>query len=169
MAGKIEKRFIELNLAEDGEGFTGTLLNFGDVADKGSYREKVVADGIRMRPRMIMNRQHDRSKPIARVGSEHLQIERNANQISVKLNSWPNSSGAQDAKLDLNAGLLDGLSMELSVESAEWDGDLRTINRGEIVGFAMVDQGAYPSSVINRAWDGYEDKPADIIDPRIWL
>ena len=168
MAGKIEKRFIELNIAEDGEGFTGTLLNFNDIADKGSYKETAKASGVAVESGIIMNRQHNRALPVARAGTEHLQIERSADSINVKLNSWPNTPVANEAKALLDAGLIEGLSMEMNVDEASWDDNLRTIKSGTIVGLAMVDRGAYPSSVINRAWDGYEDE-AKPMDPRLWL
>jgi len=167
--GKTEKRYIELKARETGEGFTGTLLNFSDIADKGSYRERAESQGISLKDRLMLNYMHERSQPIARVGTEFLQIERSDKSIDVVLNKWPETNVARESKAQWEAGNLTGLSMEIVVDEASWDGDnLRTIKSGQIVGMAMVDEPAYPMSEINRAWDGYEQETPPL-DPKVWL
>lgn len=166
---KIEKRYVELKARETGEGFTGTLLNFSDIADKGDYRERVEAGGADLKENLMLNYMHDRNQPIARVGTEYLQIERNDKSIDVVLNKWPDTSVAKESKAQWKAGNMTGLSMEIVVDKASWEDDLRTIHSGTITGMALVDEPAYPMSEINRAWDGYEDDPDAALDPRIWL
>lgn len=166
---KTEKSYIELSALESGEGFTGTLLNFSDIADKGTYRQAVDGAGVDLKEKLMLNYMHDRNQPIARVGTEYLQIERNEKSIDVVLNRWPDTAVAKESKAQWEAGNMTGLSMEIVVDEASWEGDLRTIHSGTITGMALVDEPAYPMSQINRAWDGYEDDSSPALDPRVWL
>ena len=169
MPKSTEKRYIEIAQNEAGDGFNGTLLTLGDTADRGSYKETVeLGAKVTIKDDAVLNRQHQRHLPVAKAGTKFLSLSNGASAVTANLMAWPETETAKEAKAQLDAGILTGLSMEYRVNEAEWAGDLRIIKDLDIVDLAMVDRPLYPESKINRAWDGFEEE-SPRVDPRLWL
>ena len=176
MATKNERLTIELAVDGEGDGFRGTLLRFGDVADRGSYKETVENANVKIRDKATLNRQHDSSLIVAKAGTPHLELSQDASGVYAHLKSFPDTATAQEAKAQMKAGILTDLSMEYRVHDAEWDGDMRRIRDIEIIDLAMVARPAFPESRIEVASELFRDErqwtPEDegkTLDPRVWL
>ena len=96
---------------------------------------------------VILNRQHKRDIPLARTGGGGLELidSPEALRISAELPA----TGSADETLALVKGkILRGLSIEFHARQERQAGDLRIIQRAELVGVGVVDSPQYPKSLI---------------------
>lgn len=136
----------------EGRVLEGVVVRYGDTADIGGwFAERFEAGSIERRD-PTMNVQHDRGRLLAREGAG-LSFTEAGPELLARAD-LPNTRIADDALELVNAGLLRGLSMEFVVRAEEWDetGDvpLRTIQRAELHGLAVVDKPAYAQSTLAR-------------------
>lgn len=152
-----EYAFAELALSDGAEGFSNTLLTYGDIRHKRGFLETVKPTRLGLRNRAMLNLHHQRHMPIASAATPHLDIIRSDSGLSVVLNSWPDTATAREAKAQLDAGVITGLSIEYFVNEAQWgqhEGQpLRIVRDLDVVDLALVDEPAFPKSEISRAYD----------------
>jgi len=153
----LERRAVALR--HDGERvISGVVMRYGAEATiGGAFRERVEAGALGTPQDVILNIQHDRARPIARQGHGlHLVDSGEALEMRAEL---PRTRDAEDALAMVEAGLLQGLSVELRVEADEWTrdatgGHLRTIQKALLSGIGLVDKPAYTASELEaRARD----------------
>ena len=133
---------------EDGSGIEGVVIKYGDIAN--FYGMTIeIAPGALQFDDAIVNRQHDRSLPIARQGDEYVAFEDSASAMKMSLD-WPAHSIAQDTKQMVEQKLLRGLSMEIVVAREEIDNERDHIKvlEASMTGVAIVDRPAFKESQI---------------------
>ena len=130
---------------------SGTAIRYGDIAtlpfgkeviDAGAFGDLEGAD-------LILNRQHDRGKPLARTGGGGLTIDDSHTELKLRAD-LPDTPTGQEAMTLVRSGVLRGFSIEFRA-IREYVRD-RVVHVGEavLVGIALVDKPAYPNSQINR-------------------
>lgn len=144
----IERRYCELR-AEGERTISGVLVKYGDVASIGGlFRERIEAGAFAPLPNdAILNFQHDRSQPLARLGAG-LELTDGPAELRLRA-ELPRTALADDVLELVRSGVVRGLSLEFSTRAERQEGDLRVIVRGKVVGAAVVDRGAYSQSTID--------------------
>lgn len=143
-----EIRYAEFRATDN--GLEGTVIRYGDIADIQGFQETINPGVLSVRGDLILNQQHQRSRPIARLGTKYLQVENTDEDMTLSL-TWPDTPIAAEARALVDAELYRGLSLEMYVDSEEWDGRNRTITAGRVFGIGLVDDPAYPQSTLNRS------------------
>ena len=141
---------------DGGRAVSGTVMRFGDEANiEGVFRERMARNALRAED-TILNLQHDRSKPLARLGGTLRFIETgDALELRAEIVSTP--SGDEALTL-IEAGIIRGISVEMRVLKDEWAQPgasqlpLRMVTDAVMHGVSLVDRPAYPQSSIER-WD----------------
>lgn len=143
-----ELRFTEIRA--EGRVLSGTVIRYGDearlpwgreVIRSGSFGDVRGAD-------VILNRQHDRSMPLARTGGGGLFLEDGSEALSVRA-ELPETRDSDDVLTLVRQGVLRGLSLEFTAKEESYEGDLRVISRAALQGVAVVDKPAYPDSLVS--------------------
>ena len=117
----------------------GTLLRYGErAADRA---ERFEAGSLRWPDEgIVLNRQHSRTSPIARVKPE----ERNGAVVVDTL--LPNTVAGRDAAAELRSGLFSGLSVEFQAVRERFESGVRIIQDAVLTGVGLVDIPAYAGS-----------------------
>lgn len=147
-----EKRFQEFRAVKIGGSdgpvnIAGLVLPYGRRAEiGGKFSEEFRAGSIGQSGDVILNIQHDRTKPVARTGSG-LNINHDSDAIRASIDIPDTVYGREAAEL-VEARILRGFSVEFRALEDEWDGNHRTVTRAELVGIALVDRPAYTDAQI---------------------
>ena len=158
----IERRFVELRIG-DNDTLTGVVLRYGDRASFGGFTEEFRAGSLSYDD-VIVNLQHDRSKPVARTGAGLvLADDEHELRASIKL---PDTTYAREARELVNAKIIRGLSLEFRSVDDTWTGKHRVINKATMTGFALVDRPAYSDSQIADRFMLVHTQPGSDGDPR---
>ena len=142
------KRHVELRQAADGDGFSGTILRYGDEAKVYGSREQFIPGSIAYDD-VILNLMHDRGQPVARTGTPFLEIRDSSDALTLTA-KYPDTVYGTRAREMIEAGVLRGLSAEFIADDERWDGNRRVINRARLYGVGIVDRPAYAMSTIDR-------------------
>ena len=120
---------------------TGTLLRYGERAGD---RAEVFEPGSLSWPAggIVLNRQHQRGAPIARVVPE---VRDGAVVVDVAL---PETAAGRDAAAEVRAGLFRGLSVEFRAVLQDYRGGVRRIKRGILTGAGLVDTPSFTGSTV---------------------
>ena len=168
---KPETRFVAgLEVRQAGEGkplvLTGTAMRYGDRATMGRFSETFRAGSLKPSgDGVILNVQHDRSRPLARTpGTLKLIDGAEALRMEAEL---PDTAEARDTAALVRAGVLQGLSIEFRADSEEWDGEHRTVTSAVLGGIAVVDTGAYPGAALEARWKAVQASRAPLWRPGI--
>ena len=146
---EVQYRYCELRY--DGERtLSGVALRYGDVADLGYGRETFDPMAFRdlASADVILNIQHDRSRPIARTRGGGLELVDNATELSIRA-VLPDTREATDALTNVRSKIFRGLSIEFVPERVRNDGNMNIIERARLTGIAVVDRPAYKKSKVN--------------------
>ena len=119
----------------------GMLMRYGAKAlDRMElFREASLSwpeDGI------ILNHQHDRSKPILRF----VPVVQNRMEIHIDA-EVPDTTNGRDAVESLRAGIYTGLSVEFWAKNSEVISGVRCITEADLFAVALVDQPSYETQV----------------------
>ena len=113
----------------------------------GVFNEEFAPGSIRVMPGLIVNRQHDRARPLARLG-HGLTITDTGAEVRALL-TLPDTSEARDVKALVQAGVLTGFSAEFRASAEDWPAaDRRVIRDAVLTGLAVVDDPAHESALI---------------------
>ena len=141
-----EKRFAEFRVDDD--GISGTIIRYGDRSSFGDWSEEFLPDSISFDD-MIVNLQHDRSRPVARTGGAGLTITNGPESLDASI-SFPETVYGREARELVSAGILRGFSMEFRASGERWKGRHRVVLAARMTGFAIVDKPAYTDSQIAK-------------------
>ena len=141
-----ERRFCELR-AEGHAGIQGEAIVYSDIAVFPWGRERIEAGAFAPLGDVILNRQHDRKTPLARTGGGGLALHDTATALAIRA-ELPDTQAANDTLKLVKAKILRGLSIEFHARQERQEGDLRIIERAELVGVGVVDSPQYPKSLI---------------------
>ena len=122
-----------------GRTLSGVVLKYGDVSP--THRERFMAGAFGPELRAPLNVQHDPGMVILEAGEFVLTDSRMTLEIRAEL---PPESAA--LKL-VKRGALNGYSVEFNAVAESRMGDVRVIERADLVGIGLVDVPSYPASV----------------------
>ena len=140
---KPERRFVLFRA--DGDALTGVVVRYGDTAAFGEWRERF-EPGALSYDDVIVNLQHDRAKPVARLGAG-LMLSDSPERMEARIEP-PDTSYGREARELVTAGILRGLSMEFLAREERMEGKTRIVSRADLVGIGIVDRPAYAESAI---------------------
>lgn len=146
-----ERRFLcELRAEGDGRRLTGVALRYGSEAVIFGERETFVAGALGdvARADILLNLQHNRSRPIARTLGGGLTLTDTAEELRAEVVLPVGLPDADAALAGVRAGIYRGLSVEFIASRDRYDGGLRTIESAELVGLGLVDKPAYSDSEV---------------------
>ena len=145
MSGELERRFFELRA--EGRILQGDAVIYGDRAVFPWGEETIEPGAFAPLGDVILNHQHKRDTPLARTGGGLELIDSpEALRISAEL---PATASADETLALVKGKILRGLSIEFHARQERQVGDLRIIQRAELVGVAVVDSGQYPRSLVD--------------------
>ena len=148
---QVETRAIEIRLAPDpdrkGPGLLqGVLMRYGTRAArlKEVFSKAALywAEGG-----VVLREQHNRQAPITRFIPE---LRDDSLMADIVL---PDTQRGRDAAALVRNGTFRGLSVEFRAERQHYAGELRVIDRAELVGAGLVDDPAYPESTVSVRHD----------------
>ena len=142
--GDIEYRAADLDV--DGREVGGWLVRYGSTATLGRFTETIAPGAIQVPGDLILNRQHDRKKPLARTGGG-LVLTPTEKGVELRA-TLPNTRDADDTLELIRAKVLRGLSAEFKAIRDRWQGNHRTVTQAVLTGAAIVDKGAYADATI---------------------
>ena len=148
----MEKRFLELR--SEGRSIVGAALRYGDTARTpgGLERFEAGAFGDVGNADVILNLQHDRTRPLARTQGGGLRLTDSAEALQVTA-TLPETRDANDALALVKSGVLRGLSVEFHAIRERFEEGHRIIKEASLVGIGLVDRPAYPASIAEARFE----------------
>ena len=147
MPDEMEYRYFEIRA--EGRRLSGVALVYGDTA-RTPFGEEVFeagAFGDVANLDVLLNVQHQRSRPLARTGGGGLVLTDTPEALTVTAD-LPNTREADDALALVEAGILRGLSIEFGARRERQEGRRRIVQTALLGGLALVDRPAYPASTV---------------------
>ena len=140
-----ERRCSELRVA--GRIISGTVVEYGDVADLGAFRETFMpgAFGDVAQLDTTLNILHRQDRLVGRTGGGGV-VFRDTPGALLMAATMPATRDGDDALELVRSGVLRGLSVEFRAVKDRFVGDLREIGRAVLDGLGLVDRPAYPGS-----------------------
>ena len=147
-----EFRFSPLTTVDAGSAtFQGVLMKYNSVGE-GPFGKEVFLPGSfgdLSQSSILLNIQHDRSRPIART-PDTMTLADTTSMLTL-IAKPPLTTEVQDAKLLMAAGILRGLSIEFNAIEQRQENGVRIVSRAELCGVAICDKPAFSESVITEA------------------
>ena len=140
----MEHRFTEIRA--EGRRLAGTVVRYGDVAVVGGVPEKF-APGSLLCKDVVLNRQHERGRPLARTGGGGLLLKDGPERLEMEA-VLPETVEATDTLALVRSGILPGLSAEFEVLSEHDEDGCRVIDLANLSGLAVVDRPAFQQSTV---------------------
>ena len=149
---EIERRAVEFR-AEAGGVLSGVLIPYGVASDIGGiFRETFRPGSMRWRD-LICNVQHDRARPVARLGSGLVLTDSpEALRAAVTL---PETQDGRDVLTLARGKILRGFSAEFRAIKDSWQETAgavpsRTVREAELLALAIVDDPAHELAVLDE-------------------
>ena len=138
-----------MELRADGSRVHGVAVRYGDTAMtwRGAERVRAGAFGDVSTLDVILNRQHDRSFPLARTRGGGLELRDSATALAFTADLVPTEQG-RDALALVRTGVLQGASLEFWDRELQARGDATEVTGADLVGIGLVDRPAYQASEI---------------------
>ena len=138
-----------MELRADGSRVHGIAVRYGDTAMtwRGAERVRAGAFGDVSTLDVILNRQHDRSFPLARSRGGGLELRDSAAALAFTAELVPTEQG-RDALALVRTGVLQGASLEFWDRELQARGDATEVTGADLVGIGLVDRPAYKASEI---------------------
>ena len=146
-----EYRYTEFREVE-GRTVYGTAIDYSDVSLRpGGMQERfeVGAFGDVAALDTILHWQHERARPLARTGGGGLLLTDSPERLEVAA-TLPETRDGDDALLLAQKGILRGFSTEFNARRERFESNTRIIEKAALPGLGLVDQPAYPASVITE-------------------
>ena len=126
----------------------GLAMRYGDTAELPWGRERFEPGSlVPATAGVILNRQHDRGRPLARWPEGGLSLTPMAQGLAIRAKVADTAEGRDTVAL-VRQGVLRGLSVEFIPEAERSEGGVRVITRAKLTGVAVVDDGAYDEAVV---------------------
>ena len=164
---------FEYRADDSGPGVvSGIIVRYGDVAKIGqNLTEHIEREAFDIGTTWWANRMHQRATILGATGS-NLTLTDSPEALRFQLTLPPTQAG-KDAGYELEAGFLKGASIELGTVTARFDGLRRVVQKSTAVRFGLVDQPAYPDSLLNlnrwEDWEGYQGEEPQTAAKRHFL
>ena len=139
----IEHRRVDNDLR-----LTGIVVTYNEETSRTSFgREKILpgAFGDVADADVVLNRQHDRSQPLARTGKGGLRLIDSESELRAEV-TFPDTQDARDAYTLVKDEVLRGFSVEMIVTSERYVDEVRVITGAVLTGLGLVDKPAYSLS-----------------------
>ena len=146
---EIERRAVELRADASTGVLTGVLIPYDKPSEIGGlFQETFRPNSMRWQSPLV-NRQHDRTKTIARLGAG-LELTDGADALRAVIN-LPDTQEGRDTKTLVQAGILRGLSAEFRTIRDAWKTEnSREILEAELLGLGIVDDPAHDDATIDE-------------------
>ena len=141
-----ERRYCELRA--QGRALEGDAVVYGDVAVFPWGRERIEAGAFAPVGDVILNRQHKRDLPLARTGGGGLVLDDSPQALRIRATLPAGVAAADETLILVREKILRGLSIEFFPRAESQVGDMRIIQRADLVGVGVVDSPQYPQSEV---------------------
>ena len=130
---------------------SGRAIRYGDVATLPFGREVIDqgAFGDLSDTDIILNRQHDRGKPLARTGGGGLEVIDSPTELTLQA-TLPDTATGREAITLVRNDVLRGFSIEFRAIREYVKNQIVHVAEAALVGIALVDRPAYPDSQVYR-------------------
>ena len=138
--------------------FQGTLMKYRSIG-QGPHGPEVFLPGSFgnvEQAEILLNVQHDRSRPLARAPGTMQLVD--TNSVLTLVAHPPDTTEVRDAKLMVQAKILTGLSIEFNATEHAHRKGVRVISRAELVGVGLVDTPAFPASTVEARRQQHEQR-----------
>ena len=143
---RIERRAFEFRASESG-AVEGVLIPYGTASRIGGVFDEIFEPGSVRFDRPIVNVQHDRSRPLARLG-HGLILTDSSESLRARI-ELPDTVDGRDVRTLIQTGVLSGLSAEFRAVREEWPApDRRVIQEARLTGLAVVDDPGHETALI---------------------
>ncbi|MDE0332257.1 MAG: HK97 family phage prohead protease [Nitrospinae bacterium] len=135
---------------EDDGVLRGVVMPYLERTKIGSFEERFKSGAFGDIGELRLNMAHDRKRPLCvnkKGGGLRLIDSETELRAEVDL---PDTADGRDARELIKRGVLSGFSVEFRSVDETWNDNLRTINRAELGGLALVDRPQYISAVIEE-------------------
>ena len=134
----MEYRFLGMRQA--GRVLSGTAIRYGDVARIGGQREKFLPGSF---PNVegadiLLNRQHDRTRALARSQGGDLTVSDTAQALSIRA-ELPQTTDSDETLELVKRGVLRGLSIEFEAIRESQENGTRVVSEAKLFAVAVVD------------------------------
>ena len=160
------ERLIEIRATPGSREITGVAVSYSDIARLPWGQERFLPGSISWTDSTMLTLQHDRSKPLARIGAG-LVLEDGENALTMRA-TMPRTSLGEDTLTLVRDGVLRGLSLEFVPSRTRNEGRVMVVEAAKMTGLSVVDVPAYSESVIQREARAFEG----LFPPRrrrVWL
>ena len=138
---------LEIRQQADGSyRLAGVVMDYSDEGRILGGRERFERGSINIRDGVILNRMHDRLRPLARA-PETLRLDDSAERLTL-VAEMPATQDAADVHRLVQARVLRGLSLEFVATAERFDSGTRVIESADLTGVGVVDTGAYRLSEV---------------------
>ena len=164
----IERRYVELRATAPGV-IEGTVVPYGVASRIGGVFDEVFEPGaMRFDRGVLANMQHDRARPLARLG-HGLTLTDSAAELRARI-ELPDTTEGRDTRALIEAGVLTGLSAEFRAVREDWPApDRRVILEAELRGLAVVDDPAHEGALIEEVRARLAAPQPTKLRRRLWL
>ena len=154
-----EFRFSPLTTVEAGSAtFQGVLMKYRSIGE-GPYGKEVFLPGSFgnvEQAEILLNVQHDRSRPLARAPGTMQLVD--SNSVLTLVAKPPATQEVQDARMMVQAKILTGLSIEFNATEQEHRNGVRVISKAQLCGVGLVDTPAFPASTVEARRQQHEQR-----------
>ena len=154
-----EFRYAPLTTVEAGSAtFQGVLMKYRSIGE-GPYGKEVFLPGSFgnvEQAEILLNVQHDRSRPLARAPGTMQLVD--SNSVLTLVAKPPATQEVQDARMMVQAKILTGLSIEFTALEQEHRNGLRVISKAQLCGVGLVDTPAFPASTVEARRQQHEQR-----------
>ena len=143
----IERRYSHIAAVKDADhSLAGTAMRYGSIASLPFGSESVAAGAFKLADTIVLDVNHDRTRILARNGAGMVLTDTpTALEMTATL---PDTSLARDTMKLVEAGVMQGLSVEMVVRSARFVDGVRIIEKADLVGLGLVPDPAYTESEV---------------------
>ena len=141
-----ERRYCELR--SEGRTLQGDAVVYGDRAVFPWGEETIQSGAFAPLGDVILNRQHERVIPLARTGGGGLTLQDSPEALRI-LATLPDTPSANETLTLIREKILRGLSIEFHATAERQSGDLRIIEKAQLVGVGVVDDPQYEQSIVS--------------------
>ena len=142
-----ERRFAAVEVRADSRELRGVVMPYGSEARLPWGRERFEPGAFGTIGDVLLNVQHQRSRPLARTGGGGLELADSTDALRM-VATLPATRDGDDALLLVRGSVLRGLSVEMEVTRERMEGSLRVVERAVLHGIGVVDRPAYSDAEV---------------------
>lgn len=143
---EVEYRYADITLG-DGR-ITGIAMRYGDRAAIGEFREEFAVGALRFDD-VTLNVMHNPERVVARSNGT-MQLRNASDALHVEARIVDTQDG-QDAIKLIDAGVITGMSVEFRCLEDSFTGNLRRVEKADLLAIALVDRPAYGETAVALA------------------